>query len=839
MPVTTADDSVDVLLQARDELIAWQNTELNEADTRAKIIDCLLKDVLGWDEKGIRREQRTTDGEYLDYLLKSQTNTFVVEAKRAGSYFEIPAGMSLRARRDGILIRSASLHRALTQVVEYCKSKQVPVGVVSNGLQFAVTMVYAPSASGGYDTVIFDGFERIADKFILFWNLLSPTGDCERELRKLLSAKDLIRPAPQYTGRLLDELLQPDESMERNPAVVSLAPVTARFFAELVSKGKEDLLQRAYVESERQAQYGTQIDAMLADHLPLLGPTVREVKARKRRAPEVDAAFEEGPEAVQAEGRVIPLVGGVGAGKTTFEHRYFNHLIGGALRDRIMPVFLDFTRAGEESNLAEFVDETVLEQLEEWPGLELGSWSGLQQIYRREIRKLRDGILAPYWEGNRQVFDEKVADHLTEKKSDRESHIARVLQYLRQNRGVEICVIFDNVDQFSQEMQHGAIRLAFQRCRLWRCFGILALREETYWRLRNTSPLDAFHRYAYHVAAPRIANVLSRRLEVAQAEVGTEPLSLRTGMGTKVSGVSIGRFLEVIVASFLGKDQQNIILLESLCANDVRQALDMFETFLLSGHTNTDEYIKTLMYSGSYTVPPHSVIRSIALGERRYYDSSRSRITNLFSLEVDGFYSHFQKIRLLRYLMSVRQVDAVPTRGFVPVERLYQVFQGLISDEEGLRRLLDPLLSNRLVEAANGYRVTGEKADVVRTTSAGMYYLKSLVYEFAYLDLVATDTPIKSVKWFANLRSNALRGGGMKEAIGDRLDKVKEFIHYLMEEEGAEGKYVAEAGLPEEIASAITPDIATAFDKEAPRILQGAKRYGREIERGTKRSSLG
>lgn len=833
MSATTADEGLVALMSARAELVAWQEGELSEADTRAKIVDKLLKDVFGWQEKEITRESRTDDGQYADYILESRKNRFIVEAKRTGKYFNIPVGVSLRAKREGILTRAPDLHDALSQLVDYCKSKSVPVGVASNGLQLAVTMVYAPAQSGGYDTLVFDGFESISKRVILLWNLLSPTGTCEEELRKFLTTREFIRPAPSRIGRLLDQLPLPDESMERNPAVVSLSPVVTRFFSELTGEGREDMLRIAYVESERQAQYGRQIDALLADHVPLLGPKLKDVTPQKRKAPEVDQAFR----ASQSEGRVIPLVGGVGAGKTTFEHRYFTHLIGNDLKTTVMPVFLDFRRVGEESDLASFVDEAVQEQLEQWPDLDLGSWAALQQVYRHEITKLREGVLAPYWKGNRQVFQEKIADELEKRMSVRETHIERVLDYLRANRGVEICVVFDNVDQFSQEIQHSAIHLAYQRCRLWRCFGILALREETYWRLRNTSPLDAFHRYAYHIAAPRIANVLSRRLEVATDEAGDEPLEMRTATGATISGVSVGEFLDTIVASFLGKDQRNILLLESLSANDVRQALDMFETFLLSGHTNTEEYIKTMIASGSYNVPFHSVVRSIALGERRYYDSSRSLIANLFSVEDDGFFSHFQKIRLLRYLTSIRQMDAAPARGFMPVERMYDVFRGLISDEEGLRRLLDPLLRNRLVESANGYRVTGEKADLVRVTSAGAYYVNTLVHEFTYLDLVSTDTPIKSADRFANLTAKALRRGAMRDAIGDRLKKVEEFLNYLVEEEDEEAPYVAGAGLPADVASDVMPGIVMTFDKEAPEILRRAKKYGREIERGAKRSS--
>lgn len=395
-----------------------------------------------------------------------------------------------------------------------------------------------------------------------------------------------------------------------------------------------------------------------------------------------------------------------------------------------------------------------------------------------------------------------------------------------------MCVVFDNVDQLSQDFQHSVVNLAFQKCKLWKCVGLLTLREETFWRFKNSPPLDAFHRYVYHVSAPRMANVLSRRLDIAKAEQGQQSISIRSESGLlPFTGISLAQFLEIIIDSFLGERQQNIILLEALSANNVRHGLDMFNTFLLSGHTNTDEYIKTYILTGSYTVPFHHVLRSIGLGERRYFDGSKSLIANLFSLEEDGFYSHFQKIRLLNYLNSIRQLDAVPGRGFAAVGSVFAAFQGIIADEEGLRRALDPLLKHRLVEASNGYRVSGEQADQIRITAAGLFYLTTLIYEFSYLDLVSTDTPVRTTGHFESMLKNGTSRGHMLEGIKDRVAKVDTFVAYLEEQEEAEQEYIVRAGLPSAAQVSTTQGIRRTFDEQATRILKSAARFGRDMPR--------
>ena len=225
------------------------------------------------------------------------------------------------------------------------------------------------------------------------------------------------------------------------------------------------------------------------------------------------------------------------------------------------------------------------------------------------------------------------------------------------------------------------------------------------------------------------------------------------------------------------------------------------------------------------------MVRSIAFAERRYYDSGRSLIENLFSVEDDGFYSHFQKIRILRYLESMRQLDAVPGRGFVDVDRLFNAFRAVVSDEEGVRRVLDPLLKHRLVEAANGYRVQGEAADLVRITSAGHYYLTTLIEEFVYLDLVCTDTPIKSSEWFQQIRAAGFTDNALAQGIKERLAKVEVFLQYLRHEEEAEKPHLQESGLPKSVTEPIMARVLSKFEAQRERIIRQAERYGRDRPR--------
>ena len=76
-------------------LAAFKKVELfqaNEAATRLKVIDRIIKEVLGWTDDDISPEEHVSeDGKttYADYVLRTANSAIVVEAKKVGVSFEI------------------------------------------------------------------------------------------------------------------------------------------------------------------------------------------------------------------------------------------------------------------------------------------------------------------------------------------------------------------------------------------------------------------------------------------------------------------------------------------------------------------------------------------------------------------------------------------------------------------------------------------------------------------------------------------------------------------------------------------------------------------------------
>ena len=165
----------DKALEKFNALTNFEFNEISEADTRAKFLDPIFKEVLGWDEDDITREEHVHSG-YLDYQFRiGEVKKLVLEAKKTGHSFTIPESFSTKHYRiDGTITTDPKIKAAIEQAQKYCVDAGVNFAVVSNGRQFIIFEAFRrgqPWREGR--CLVFRSLAEIRQNFTLFWNVLS------------------------------------------------------------------------------------------------------------------------------------------------------------------------------------------------------------------------------------------------------------------------------------------------------------------------------------------------------------------------------------------------------------------------------------------------------------------------------------------------------------------------------------------------------------------------------------------------------------------------------------------------------------------------------------------
>jgi hypothetical protein len=76
-----------------------------------------------------------------------------------------------------------------------------------------------------------------------------------------------------------------------------------------------------------------------------------------------------------------------------------------------------------------------------------------------------------------------------------------------------LVVAFDNTDQLPPRLQDHCFLTAQNVARELSCVVIISMREERYCRARTVGVLDAYHNSGFHLAAPDLQYVFTKRLK--------------------------------------------------------------------------------------------------------------------------------------------------------------------------------------------------------------------------------------------------------------------------------------------------------------------------------------
>lgn len=802
-------------------------SDLNETETRVKVIDPLFVNVLGWNEKQLSREGYLNKIGYYDYEFQCEEGKFILEAKREYVPFLMPNANVVKS--SSLKNKYSVLKEAINQGIDYAVPRDIDVAVICNGSQIAV--VYIPYYhTQSYDTYLFRDHDRIFDDVINFYNLFSPNQSIKKELLKLLESKNnvLIRSRPSFLQKINLKQQNSEDVLPNNQLATYLSNIHDKYFTEIISDW--ELLKKCYCDYEGAHQYERNIEFVLRDRAPRLGKVVEDItvinedciygedeaevtfdprtsekivdiKTKRKTAD----AFDERFTSYRNNSKMFLLIGGAGAGKTTFIHRFFNFILSQEDRDSTVWIYLDCKECTFDTNIDTFIYYKIEDELfEKYSALGLfDNKNTLLNVFANDIKK-KKALLSFLSEEQQNKKKFEIIEEIMEK--DKLIYIKRLFEYI-QKMEYSTCIIYDNVDQLDAELQkklflHGNAVKERLRTTL-----ILSLREEVFYQHENDKSFNFSDCEVFHIPAPRIYNVLAKRLKAVKEELddGQMLFGIKNTKGLSITLKKLD-IIEVLTQTFIGS-QENALLLEMLSNGDVRESLKMFKKIISSPNITYDDLlvaagVSSIKAVSDKRIKHEELLKALALENRIHYQSSKSKIINVFDVNNDGFFSHFTKLRILQYAQSnlTLTVSTLP-KGFFQLKSMFnEFFRYTVNDLDSFLKICLFLQKEGALINLKGTISSLLPTDYISLGPSGYFYLNNLKVNAMYLALASIDAPITDEHTAERIEELYIKS---KKATSEfqrnkrYQDMASVYVEYLMVSEKEEVDFLKSIGCPD------------------------------------------
>ena len=815
--------------------------QISESDTRAKLIDHVLTEVLFWPEKEIIREEKTGRG-FMDYCLRVHGRPYiVVEAKREGIPFAFPTGQDRKFMSlSGALLTDPNIRDAINQVRAYCDDQGIRYAVATNGYSWIVFRAIRedmPWRSGM--ARMFPSLDYIIKNFTAFWNLISyeaiSNGSLDAEF-------GVPYRTQRQLHRVIDKLFNADLPLQRNRLNAQLHPLIRKIFEDIADQDQIEILQSCYVHSASLKIISKDLDFVITDSIPRLlreegtEPVIQTESHAGKFGDSIASAIR------SSSGQLFLLLGGIGSGKTTFLKRY-ERTVGKDILDKYTFWFhIDFLQAPlDPLQMEEFVWRSVLAQLRlRYAVPHLETRREIKRAFKKEIEALKQTALSFLNESGRE-FEKALSPYLVKWQENLLEYVPRLLGICRAKSRKNIVILIDNVDQLPPDYQAQIFLLAQRITRIVNAITIVSMREESYYSGSIQKTFTAYTNRKFHIASPRFRVLIGSRIKFALDYLEGLPgiSNIMDAKGIFIDKAAIADFLRIVQYSIFEKNKNIARFIEAICYGNMRRALQMFTTFLVSGATDVDKMLNIYRREGAYFVAFHEFVKSTMLEDRRYYKEAHSQIMNLFNCGNQKNSSHFTALRILRFLISCRGETSREGQGFFEIARMVGLFEDMFDNREDLMKTMNILITRQLLETNTRSTESVSNASHVRITSAGWYYLRYLVHSFAYLDLVLQDTPISSLGASEEIREKVTKVDNLADKEDDKIERmetrfarVEKFLEYLTSEEENEFKRFELDVMKSTLAVRFMPEIVKRFNLQeewiSKRIKENRERYAEE-----------
>jgi GTPase SAR1 family protein len=457
----------------------------------------------------------------------------------------------------------------------------VRFGVITNGEQYIIFEAIKPGSNWeNGNCMVFYNLDDIKRSFVEFWNLLSKDA-VERNSFLEIVSKDIeelsfTRPVDGVTIR---NFRQPRNNLYRY-----IRPIIDYAFQEITSPEKLDMLKDCYVYDEEFDEVDRLLKTEFSSKMPLLynREEIKKIVQKKKSSGVFQKDFVKGLDKLNAEyGEpiLLLLLGGIGSGKTTFIHRFFNVVLSEAEKEKKLWFYIDWREGPTD----------------------------LGEIKPFLLQSIQTQFYEKYEKIAVQLKKEFGIDEI---KTDLKS-IKRLFAILKA-LGYVLSLVVDNVDQHKSSSPTFHENVFIETNSLTndlRVITIMTLREESYYRSIITGAFDAYYIQKYVINPPDFTKLILQRLEyvLKKLELPEDKFKeeLRTNVDFENKLPLIKDFLQIIKVSFEKPKAEVSEFMSKTSGGNMRRTLELFANFLMSGNTKINEMLEIYRRQGFYYIAQH------------------------------------------------------------------------------------------------------------------------------------------------------------------------------------------------------------------------------------------
>ena len=683
-----------------DEIKSYDHTIFSEQDSRVKIIDRILIDVLGYDYSEISTEPKSGNG-YIDYKIQiSDLPKLIIEAKRDGFKFDIDQSYSGRAfKLTGPVFKDAIIQNGLKQAVYYSAMEGVDLACLTNGKTWIVfrsnriTEGKNVFEGKGY---VFSTLESVKNEFKLFYELLSPENIYSLKYRAIFQeVEGLMIRTKDEVKYLRDE--NHLHILDRGKFAYELDRVMNEFFSKLGGDSDPKMLAECFVET-KESRLAEQKLKRLSEDLLL---KIRSIETEEA------TLLQELIARVKTTNRheFVLLVGGKGAGKTTFIERFFTMTLSEAMREQCMLIRINVGESnGNIDSIINWLDETLLEECESVLFSGAPSYEQLVSIFFHEYKRLSEGSWRGTYEKDKEQFKIDFGKHIESRRETRPTeHIKRLIGDIAKSRKKIPCIVFDNTDHFGIDFQEKVFQYARSIYEKEICLIIVPVTDKTSWELSKQGAIQSFENEKLYLPIPPPQKIIEKRIEYLQKVISFDEqtkVNYFLGKGIKLEISNIEYFVKCLQFIFL-RDPLILKWIGNLANMDIRRCLDLTRDIIASPHLSFDDLFAARYASANedLLIKPYKIKNAIV---RKSYSSypvgHHSFLQNLFYAVENVNTSPILTIRLLQMLLDHKN-QRDNDDGFLMVSKILEYFGNMGIEQMTTLTHLDFLLRKGLIQS--------------------------------------------------------------------------------------------------------------------------------------------